>query len=47
MCVTRDTNCQFKENEMKKLKWLKKQLSKAVSIFHEEKETVTHHEVAS
>ena len=32
MCVTRDTNCQFKEYEMKKLKWLKKQLSEAVSI---------------
>ena len=47
MCVTRDTNCQFKEYEMKKLKWLKKQPSEVVSIFQEEKETLTHHEVAS
>ena len=47
MCVTSDINCQFKEYEMKKLKWLKNQLSEAVSIFHEEKETLTHHEVAS
>ena len=47
MCVTSDTNCQFKEYEMKRLKWLKNQLSKAVSIFHEEKETLNNHEVAS
>ncbi|CAH3131899.1 unnamed protein product, partial [Pocillopora meandrina] len=47
MCVTSDINCQFKEYEMKKLKWLKNQLSEAVSIFHEEKETLIHHEVAS
>ena len=47
MCVASDTICQFKEYEMKKLKWLKNQLSEAVSIFHEGKETLTHHEVAS
>ena len=47
MCVKSDTNCQFKEYEMKKLKWLKNQLSEAGSIFHEEKETLTHHEGAS
>ena len=47
MCVTSDTNCQFKEYEMKKLKWLKNQPSKAVSIFHEEKETLNNHEVAT
>ena len=47
MRVTSDTNCQFKEYEMKRLKWLKNQLSKAVSIFHEEKETLNNHEVAS
>ena len=48
MCVTRDNNCQFKEYEIKKLrlKWLKNQLSEAVIIFYEEKETLTHHEVA-
>ena len=39
--------CQFKEYEIKKLKRLKNQLSEAVSIFHEEKETLTYHEVAS
>ena len=32
---------------MKKLKWLKNQLSEAASILHEKKETLTHHEVAS
>ena len=32
---------------MKKLKWLKNQLSKADSIFHEEKETMNNHEVAN
>ena len=47
MCLTSDTSCQFKEYEMKKLKWLKNQLSEAVSIFREGKETLTHHEVAS
>ena len=47
MCVTSDTSCQFKEYEMKKLKWLKNQLSKADSIFHEEKETMNNHEVAN
>ena len=47
MCVASDTICQFKEYEMKKLKWLKNQLSETVSIFREEKETLTHHEVAS
>ena len=47
MCVTSDTICQFKEYEMKKLKWLKNQLSETVSIFREGKVTLTHHEVAS
>ena len=47
MCVASDTICQFKEYEMKKLKWLKNQLSETVSIFREGKVTLTHHEVAS
>ena len=45
--MTSDTICQFKEYEMKKLKWLKNQLSETVSIFREGKVTLTHHEVAS
>ena len=32
---------------MKKLKWLKHQLSEAISLFHDEKETLVQHEVAS
>ena len=41
MCVTSNTDCKFKGYEMKKLHWLKKQLSEAVNAFHEEKETLT------
>ena len=41
MFVTSDTNIV----SLKNMKW--NQLSEAVSIFHEERETLTHHEVAS
>ena len=47
MCVTNKPKCKFKEYEMKKLKWLKHQLSEATSLFHEGKETLVQHEVAS
>lgn len=46
MCVTNNPKCKFREYEMKKLKWLKHQLSEAISLFHEEKEALVQHEVA-
>ena len=37
MCVTASPGCTFKAYEMKKLRWLKMQLSEAASLFQEEK----------
>ena len=46
MCVTNNPKCKFREYEMKKLKWLKHQLSEAISLFNEEKEALVQHEVS-
>lgn len=39
-CVTAGPDCKFKTYEMKKLNWLKTQLSEVVSSLQEEKEKV-------
>ena len=41
LCVTACPDCKFKTYEMKKLNWLKAQLSEAVSSLQEENEKVT------
>jgi hypothetical protein len=40
MCVASEPNCPFKKYQIKKLDWLKNQLSEAVVLFTELKKTM-------